>query len=299
MKKRDLLTLLDLKDTEIKALVKSSKEIKKGKKASLKNKILISLFDSPSTRTRLSSTIAMMQMGGQVVNLDFGTSQINRGESLADTAKVLGLYGDVVLARILDHQDMETLAENSSVPVINGLTKKFHPTQTIGDLLTVEESCRKIKGLKVVYIGDCGSNTAHSTMIGFSKLGAEVTLICPPIPLYKPDRIVFNKAIEGKKKVQVVHDLKAVKDADIIYTDVWVSMGFEKQYEQRLRSLGPYQVNSELLKLAPNAKIMHYLPAHRGMEITEEVFNSKNSLVWKQAENRLHSFKAIFKWLVK
>jgi len=296
--KRDFLTLLDVKEKELKALIKSSMDIKKGKKASLKNKILVNLFQAPSTRTLISASAAMLQMGGGVVNLDSGASQLSRGESLADTAKTIGLYGDVVLARILDHEELETLAKNCPVPVINGLSMRFHPCQTVADLFTVQEVLRKIRDLKVVYVGDCGCNTAHSTMLGFSKMGADVTMVCPPIPLYKPDRMLFNKAIETGS-VEVVHDIKAVKDADIIYTDVWVSMGFDKQYEQRVRALSPYQVNSEMLNLAPRARIMHCLPAHKGMEISEEVFDSKNSIIWKQAENKLHSFKAILKWLVK
>jgi ornithine carbamoyltransferase len=297
MKKRDFLTLLDVNKKDLSSLVKKAKSHKK-KKVSLKGKTLINLFEAPSTRTLVSASVAMMQMGGNVVNIDSKSSQMSRGESLADTAKTLGLYGNAVLARIIDHSDLELIAENCQVPVINGLSNKFHPCQTLGDILTVQEIFRKFKGLKVVYIGDCGCNTAHSTLIGFSKMGANVTMICPRIPLYKPDRLIYNKAIK-EGKVNVVHDINAVKGADVIYTDVWVSMGFEKQYEQRVRALTPYQVNEKVLKIAPKAKIMHCLPVHRGMEITEEVFNSKNSIIWKQAENRLHSFKAILKWLVK
>lgn len=297
MMKRDLLNLLDIKAKELKALVKDARKYKK-KSPSLKGKTLLNLFEVPSTRTRVASSVAMMQMGGNVVNTDFTTTQISRGESLPDTARSLGLYGDAVLIRMVDHAEMEEFAKNCPVPVINGLSKKFHPTQTIGDLVTAEEVFKKVSGLKIAYVGDCGCNTAHDTMVGFSKMGAHVTLICPPIPMYKPDRIVFNKAL-SEGKVEVSNDLKSVKGADIIYTDVWVSMGFEKQFEQRMRALSAYQVNEDLMKLAPQAKLMHCLPAHRGMEITDYAFNSKNSIIWKQSENRLCSFKSILKWLVK
>ena len=295
--KRDLLNLLDVKAKELKALVKDARSFKK-KSPSLKGKTLINLFELPSTRTRVASSIAMMQMGGNVVNLDFSNSHIGRGESMADTAHALGLYGDAIMLRMLDHGELEDFAKNSPVPVINGLSKKFHPTQTIGDLVTAEEVFKRVSGLKIAYVGDCGCNTAHETMVGFSKMGAHVVMVCPPIPLYKPDRMVFNKALE-EGKVEVTNDVKAIKGADIIYTDVWVSMGFEKQFEQRMRAFSAYQVNEDLLKIAPNAKVMHCLPAHRGMEITDDVFTSKNSIIWKQAENRLCSMKAILKWLVK
>lgn len=297
--KRDFLTLLDVTENELSGLIKKSMEFKKKPlNTAMKSEVLVNLFEAPSTRTRVSSSVAMLQLGGGVVDVDFQSSQISRGESLADTAKILGLYGNVVLARILNHRDLEVIARSCRVPVINGLSSKFHPCQTVGDLMTVGEELKKIKGLKVVYIGDCGCNTANSTMVGFSRMGADVTMICPPRALYEPDRSIFNQVVK-EGNVEIVHDSAAVNDADVIYTDVWVSMGFEQQAEQRIRELQPYQVNERLLKLAPRAKVMHCLPSHIGMEITKGVFDSKNSIIWKQAENRLPSFKAILTWLVK
>ncbi|MCD6403120.1 MAG: ornithine carbamoyltransferase [Candidatus Aenigmarchaeota archaeon] len=301
LKGRDYLTLLDFTKEEIEHVLNLSLQLKKEPREILKNKTLIMLFQKPSTRTRISFEVAMTQLGGHAIYMDFVTSQLSRGESLSDTAKVLSRYGDVIMARLYRHEDIELIAKSSEVPVINGLTDLYHPCQTTGDLLTVLEKKGKIDGLTIAFVGDCGFNMANSTMIGFSKMGANVRLVAPEDPVYLPKPEILEKAKkQAKGKIEIFHDpVEGVKGVDIIYTDVWVSMGQEEEKEKRLKDLKPFQVNSELVSHAsPDVIVMHCLPAHRGQEITSNVMDGPHSVIWDQAENRLHAQKGILAAIV-
>lgn len=300
--KKHFDTLLNYSPKEIENILETAKKLKKKNDPNLmKGKTMVTMFEAPSTRTQVSSQAAMMQLGGNVINLNIMSSQIMRGETLADTAKSLSLFCDCMMIRFLKHLSLEKVMENSKVPVINGMTDKFHPCQAMGDLLTLREVFGKLKGLKVAYVGDGGCNTAHSTMIGFSKMGIDVNIVCPKNPRYKPDPMIYNKALkQANAEINVLSDPKTgVKGADIIYVDVWVSEAFESEREERREVFPPYQVNEKLLQATgKKPKVMHCLPAFRGMEITGEVLDGKNSVVWQQAENRLHSLKGVLVYLL-
>lgn len=291
---KDFLTLLDFNKEELEYILSLAFDLKRHPRRILRGKTLLLLFEKPSTRTRVSFEVAMYQLGGHSVYLDFKTTQLSRGETVEDTGKVLSRYGDGIMARMYNHNDLERLAKAASIPVINGLTDKFHPCQTLGDIMTVIEKKGKVDGLKVVFMGDCAFNMANSTMIGFSKMGADVFLVCPKDKRYMPDKDLL-KRVNEEGRVFVVHDpVEGVSNADVIYTDVWVSMGQEDEREERLRDLRPYQVNGELVRNASKDFIfMHCLPAKRGEEVTDEIIDGVHSVVWDQAENRLHVQKGI------
>ncbi|MCD6591082.1 MAG: ornithine carbamoyltransferase [Candidatus Aenigmarchaeota archaeon] len=299
---KHFLTLLDYSEKEIRHLLDLAIKLKSGYvEEYLEGKTLAMLFEKPSTRTRVSFEVAMTQLKGHAIYLDFTTTQLSRGETIEDMAKVLSRYCNAIMARLYTHETLERLANASSVPVINGLTDRFHPCQTLGDLLTVMEKKGRTEDLKIVFMGDCGYNMFHSTMIGFSKLWANIVGCCPGKRDYMPDPQIYEKAKKyAKGSIRIEHDPeKAVKDADVIYTDTWVSMG-QKNAEQRITDLKPYQVNKELLRHAkPEAIVMHCLPAHRGQEITSDVMDSGRSVIFDQAENRLHAQKAILLHLLK
>jgi ornithine carbamoyltransferase len=254
------------------------------------------IFEKPSTRTRVSFEVGMWQLGGYALYLSAGDLQLGRGESIADTARTLSRYVNGIMARVFAHQTILDLVKYSSVPVINGLSDFTHPCQGLADLFTIHERKGRLRGLKLAYVGD-GNNVAHSLLYGSSKVGMNITLACPKE--YEPDPEVVSKAKkEGRRsncRVEVTNDPKeAVREADIIYTDVWASMGKEKEREKRVKILKPYQVNSKLVRGAKEDYIfMHCLPAHRGEEVTNEVADSKNSVIFDQAENRLHTQKAL------
>lgn len=307
LKGKDLLTLADLTSEEIiglieKAVVLKEKTLKKQFDYPLKGKILGMIFDKSSTRTRVSFEVGMIQLGGSALYLNGNDLQLGRGETIADTAQVLSQYLDGIMIRTFSHKSVEELADHAAIPVINGLTDLYHPCQALADLLTVYEKKGKLSGLKLAYIGD-GNNMAHSLMIACAKVGMDVSIAAPKE--YFPSHDVtamcegFTEA-SGAKLVITDSPTEAVKDADIIYTDVWTSMGQEAENEQRLKDFQDYQVNDELLVHANDDYLfMHCLPAHRGEEVSAEVIDGPHSVVFDQAGNRLHAQKALLVEILK
>jgi ornithine carbamoyltransferase len=299
VKKRDLLTLRDFSREEILALLQDSILLKKLRNVGAKYLNLLSgktvamIFEKPSTRTRASFTVAAYELGAFPVSYSSNELQLARGEPVKDVARVLSRYHDLIAARVYRHEDLEELARYSSVPVVNLLSDKYHPLQSLADYMTILEKMGKIDGVKITFVGDGTDNVLNSLIIAGVKLGAKITVASPRD--YMPREDLVGK--EYLSKIQVTEDpYEAVKDADVIYTDVFVSMGQEKEKEARLKAFLPrYQVNSELLKHVGREDfiVMHCLPAHRGEEITDEVVESKNSVVFDQAENRLHTSKAV------
>jgi len=301
LKGESLDSLFHLTREEIEKILKTSELLKfqllRGEEHNLlKGKTLAMIFEKPSTRTRVSFEVGMWQLGGYALYLSATDLQLGRGETIADTAQVLSRYVDGIMARVFAHQTILDLVKYSKVPVINGLSDFTHPCQGLADLFTICEKKGRLSGLKLAYVGD-GNNVAHSLLYGCSKVGMDITLACPKG--YEPDPEVVSKAKEeGKRtgcRVKVTKDPKeAVREADIIYTDVWTSMGKEKEHEKRVKIFKPYQVNAKLVKEAKEDYIfMHCLPAHRGEEVTDKVADSKNSVIFDQAENRLHTQKAL------
>ena len=298
MKKKDFVCINDLTQEEFDQILDLAIEVKKNPSAyatSLKGKTLAMIFQKPSTRTRISFEVGIYQLGGIALYLSSSDLQLGRGETIADTAKVLSRYVDGIMARVFSHQDILDLALNATIPVINGLTDLLHPCQGMADYLTIREKKGKGK-LKIAYVGD-GNNVAHSLLFGAAKAGLDISVVSPHG--YFPDKNIVNEANkEASKKgttVEVTADVDlGVRNADVIYTDVWTSMGQEAEQRERLVNLRPYQVNATLMKKAKkDALFMHCLPAHRGEEVVDEVVDSEQSVVFDQAENRLHVQKAI------
>jgi len=304
MKKRDFLSLADLSRSEIDALLKRSLVLKRRWKKSLVDsplagKSLGLIFDKPSTRTRVSFEVAMTQLGGHPVYLDPGTTQIKRGEPIADSARVLSRYLDGVVIRTFDQATVEEWGRWSSVPVINGLTDLLHPCQVFCDLLTFVEKRGSYKGLKIAYIGD-GNNMANTWVQAAALLDIALSLACPKG--YQPDAKILAEATRSRgARIELTSDpWQAVEGSDVVYTDVWASMGQEKERKERHKRFQGYQVNTALLRRAKRgALVMHCLPAHAGEEISSEVLEGPQSVVFDQAENRLHGQKAILEWLLK
>ena len=307
LKGKDFLTLKDFTGEEIMGMVQLGIDLKAKLKAGIPTPILAGkslgmIFQKSSTRTRVSFEVGMYQLGGQALFLSSNDLQIGRGEPIQDTARVLSRYLDAILIRTYSHKEVEQLAEYASVPVINGLTDDFHPTQVIADLITIQEKKGKIKGLKFAYVGD-GNNMTHSLMIGGAKTGMDVVVATPEN--YEPNPEIVALAQEYAKEsggsVTVLRDpAEAVKDADIIYTDTWASMGQEAEKEIRKKAFAGYQVDSDLMaKAKSDAIFMHCLPAYRGMEVTDEVMEGAQSVVFDEAENRLHAHKAILATVVE
>jgi len=304
--KRDLISVLDMKDylNELieEAIVLKAKWKNREILEPLKHRSIAMIFEKPSTRTRVSFETAMTQLGGHALYLNPNDMQLGRGETIADTAKVLSRYVDAIVYRAYKHEMVVELAQNASVPVINALDNLEHPCQCAADLMTIKEHKGDFKGLKLVYVGD-GNNVCNSLLLGSAIVGMNMTACCPSA--YYPNKEILETAIKlGKKNganIEVVEKPEeAVKDADIIYTDVWVSMGDEAEKEKREKIFKPYQVNMKLLKKAKKDCIfMHCLPAHRGQEVTDEVIDSKHSVVFDEAENRLHVQKAILLRLIE
>ncbi|MCL5071389.1 MAG: ornithine carbamoyltransferase [Actinobacteria bacterium] len=301
-RQKDFLTLKDYSKEEILNLINLAAKIKKDKKLYsdlLKSKSIALLFDKHSTRTRLSFEAGIEQLGGNCIYLDASTLQLKRGETIQDSAKVFSGYLDGLIIRTFKQETVEVFAENSTIPVINGLTDLYHPCQILSDLFTIRELGMLNKNLKFTYVGDC-NNVSNSLLIGFAKLGIDITIGCPKV--YKPSEDVMNYVMdfakESESSINITDDpLKAVENADIIYTDVWISMGDEDS-EEKIKALTKFQVNSKLVYYAkPEVRIMHCLPAHRGHEITSEIMDGKNSIVWQQAENRLYAQKALLVYL--
>ena len=281
---RNLIDIRELKKEEIELIFKTADELYNKKTSDLNQKTLAMIFAKPSTRTRVSFETAMVQLGGHAIYLNKNDVQLGRGETIADTARVLSRYNEGIMARLFKHQDIIDLVEYSSVPVINGLTDFLHPCQALTDLFTIKQN----KGLdiKLTYLGD-PNNVSNSLANICNKLNIEMTIGCPE-----------ESEIEIKPK-NVVHDaIEAVKEADVIYTDTWVSMG-EGYSDKKINDLKSFQINDELMQKAKkDALVMHCLPAHRGQEITNSVIDGSQSIVFQQAENRLHVQKAILKLLL-
>ena len=256
--------------------------------------ILLMIFEKPSTRTRVSFDVAMRQLGGQTISLNHADLQTGRGESASDTAKVLSRYGDAIMIRAHSHDRIMELAGNATVPVINGLTDRSHPCQIIADIMTFEERSGNIKGRKIAWVGD-GNNVAVSWMQAAARFGFELRIACPA--QLKPDRDVIDWVAKEGGKVFITDDAAdAVKGADCVVTDTWVSMG-QSDETRRKQLLGPYAVDKELMKrAAKDAIFMHCLPAYRGHEVSAEVIDGPQSVVFDEAENRLHAQKAILAW---
>jgi ornithine carbamoyltransferase len=295
LKGRDLLSMADLSADELRSLLELAATLKAGKVNLQCNKVLGLLFQKASTRTRVSFSVAMYQLGGQVIDLNTSLTQVGRGEPTVDTARVLDRYLDVLAIRTYEQQELETFASYAKIPVINALTDLEHPCQVLADLQTTQEQFGQLEGLTLTYVGD-GNNMANSLMLGCALMGMNVRIAAPAG--YEPDSVVVHRATEiaaGRTEVVVTTDaIAAVKNAHVIYTDVWASMGQEESAESRIPIFQPYQVNQELLEYADEgAIVLHCLPAHRGEEITDEVMEGSQSLVWDQAENRLHAQKAL------
>ena len=284
--REELLEVLDLA-AELKRLQHAREE-----HHLLPGRTLGMIFQKPSTRTRVSFEVGIYQLGGTGLYLSAGDLQLGRGETIKDTAVVLSRYLDGIMIRTFAQSDVEELAEHATVPVINGLTDTAHPCQALADVMTIRERFGRLEGLKVVYLGD-GNNVCASLMVACAKLGVDFVAATPAG--YRPDEEVVRIAREAGGSVELTEDPRAaVEGADVLYTDVWTSMGQDAEREQRLRDLGGYGIDAELLKRAADgAVVLHCLPAHYGEEITEDVLYGPHSAVWDEAENRLHSQKAL------
>jgi ornithine carbamoyltransferase len=298
---RNLLTLTDFSPEEIMSLLDLAYVLKKDNLAGstyqpLAGKTLAMIFDKPSTRTRVSFEVGMVQLGGHVMNLNRQDIQMGRGETVEDTAKVLSRYIDGILIRTFDHQTVEILSKHTTIPIINGLTDYYHPCQALADLLTLQEEKGNLSGQKLAYIGD-GNNVLHSLMHGAAATGIHLAISTPPG--YEPLPAVWKEANELAKKTGSIitfhkNPHTAAEDADAIYTDVWASMGQEEEKEKRIHDFADYQINQALMNNAkPDAIFLHCLPAYRGWEVTAEVLDGPQSVVFNQAENRLHAQKAL------
>lgn len=299
---KDLLSMSDVED-QVDTILGIAEDLKSGKITGkpLEDKYLGMIFEKSSTRTRVSFEVGMNQLGGTPLYLSSKDLQLNRGEPIEDTARVLSRFLDCIMIRAKNHDDVVKLAEYSTIPIISGLTDKEHPCQAFADLLTIKEYKGKLNGIKLVFVGD-GNNVCNSLLLASAYTGMNMTVACPPG--YEPDSAIYKMALEAAKKsgseIEIEHDVyKAVKNADVLYTDVWVSMGDEEEQAERELIFKPYQINAELLSQAKDdAIVMHCLPAIRGQEITEDVMVSPQSAIWDEAENRLHAQKAILYYLL-
>ncbi len=293
--KRNLLSIEDITRADLDRIIKNSAELKQRRDAMdyrpLEGKSIGMIFAKSSTRTRISFEVGIRELGGNPLYLEQSKMQVGRGESIADTAKVLSRYLHGIVIRTFSHEDVISLAENGSIPVINALTDAYHPCQVLTDLFTIYEFSKKMDGVKLVFVGDAQCNMANSLILGAKLAGIELVISSPEE--FRPSDKILNTPFGTGSARWESDPLKAVAGADYIYTDVWVSMGCEAEAEYRLKVFRPYQVNSKLLAAAPDAKIMHCLPAHRGEEITDAAVDSPQSIVFDQAENRLHVQKAI------
>jgi len=298
---RDFLSMADLSRSEIQSLlelgISLKSQVRGGKlEPVLAGKVVGLLFEKPSTRTRVSFETAIYQLGGQAMYLRADELQLARGEPLKDTARILGAYLNGVVIRTYGHGTLVEFADYAPVPIINALSDLEHPTQIIADLMTVQEVRGRLAGLKFAWVGD-GNNVCNSWLLGGAAMGMEVRVSCPKG--YEPDTSIVRKAEnlarESGGAIELIRDpRKAVEHADVIYTDVWVSMGQEKEAKRKEQRFKPYQINAKLVsKAKQDVAVMHCLPAHRGLEITDDVLEGPRSVVWKQAENKLHGARAV------
>ena len=306
LKHNDLISIHDLEIGEVALILDVAAKLKRKQKKGephqyLKGKSLAMVFSKASTRTRTSFEVGFYQLGGHPIYLSDKESQIGRGEPVKDTARVLSRFVDGIMIRTFSHDSVIELAKYASIPVINGLTDLLHPCQALTDIFTIQEKMKVLKGRKMVYVGD-GNNMAHSLMYACAKVGMNMVCACPKG--YQPDPHVLAEAQEDAAHagctITVEEDvMKAVKGADVLYTDTWASMGQEEEHDARKKIFAPYQINAELLAAArPEAIVMHCLPAYRGEEITDDVIEGPQSVVFDQAENRLHVQKAIMALLM-
>jgi ornithine carbamoyltransferase len=299
---KDLLNIYDLDLSDFDLIWKKARKLKKDLKEgrphqSLKGKTLGMIFDKSSTRTRISFEVGMYQLGGIALFLNSRDTQIGRGESISDSAQMMSRYLNGIMIRTFSQESVEELAEQASIPVINGLTDLLHPCQILSDLFTIQEKKGSYDNLKITYIGD-GNNIANTWIEAAARLPIELAIACPEG--YDPDKKIMNMIKKNAKGVKLYRDpLDAARNSDVLYTDVWVSMGQETQQKERKKIFKNYQINKRVLKEAKkNAIVMHCLPAHRGEEITADVIDGPQSIVIDQAENRLHVQKAIMEILL-
>ena len=295
--KKDVLSLLDLSAEELQQIIVEARHLKKMKKEGvphelLKRKTLAMIFEKPSTRTRLSFEVGMHDLGGHALHLNSQDMQIGRGEEIRDTARVASRYVSGIMIRAYRHQTISDFAQYSSVPVINGLSDREHPCQLLADILTIWEHFGSTVDIRVAWVGD-GNNVCNSLVLASAITGLIVNIASPAG--YQPGKEIVEKSVSLGGRVRVMHDpVTAIQDADVVVTDTWVSMGEEADYDERVRAFQGYTVDSSLLRRAsPDAIVMHCLPAHRGHEITDEVIEGPQSVIWEEAENRLHSQKAL------
>ena len=300
LKTKDLLTLAELSPKEFSGLIESAiklkKELKKGNKPILKNKTLTMIFQKPSTRTRVSFEVGMYQLGGHAVNLSSNDMQLSRGESVEDTAKTLSRYSNCIMARVYEHDLLEKLAKHASIPVINGLSDTFHPCQILADFMTIKEKKKKLKGLKIAWIGD-GNNVCNSMIYGAALAGVNMSVATPKG--FEPDKTAIKEA-KKKTNIELTTDpFVATKNADVVVADTFSSI--HNLDKKRLEKFLPkYQVNDKLMKSAKkDAIFLHCLPAKREQEVTSSVIDGPQSVVWDEAENRLHTQKALLAALIR
>jgi len=299
--KRDFLRLRDFSSEEIDHLLKRALELKSGKDANkcpLIGRNIGLIFEKASTRTRVSFEVGIYQLGANSIYLNPKEIQLGRGETIHDTAKTLSRYLDAIVIRTFSHNTLIDFASSSSIPVINGLSDLLHPCQALGDMMTVLEKKGKLKGINLSYIGD-GNNVANSLIEASSMMGINLKIACPKG--FEPDtEVLKEQKASAKSEIKIVRDIKdAATGADVLYTDVWISMGQEKEEKQKKKKFKAYQLNRKILSYAKkDAIVLHCLPAHRGEEITDDVIDSPQSAVFDQAENRLHTQKALLEFLL-
>ena len=294
---RDLLSIADLTSDELYYLLHLASEFKSGKLSIQCKKVLGLLFYKASTRTRVSFSVAMYQLGGQVMDLNPSVTQVVRGEPIQDTARVLDRYLDILAVRTFKQEDLETFAQYAQIPIINALSDLEHPCQILADFMTIEENFGQLKDITLTYLGD-GNNVAHSLIIGGALVGMKIRIATPVG--YEPLPSVVEKARKIGGDITITNNaLEAIEGSQVLYTDVWASMGQEDLANDRIPIFQPYQINDEALAVSDSqAIVLHCLPAHRGEEITEEVMECQQSKIWDQAENRMHAQKALLSSLL-
>ncbi len=300
--KRDIISVADMKE-DFTDIIELALKLKRGRYDSYedaKNRVLALIFEKPSTRTRVSFEVAMRQLGGHSIYLNPNDLQMGRGETISDTAKVLSRFVDVIAYRAFENANVRELALNASVPVINALDNVEHPVQMLADFMTVLERKGRLKGLKLVYIGD-GNNVANSLMMAGAVSGVNVTIATPKGYEPKDEFVSKARSLSTSAKIEISNDPSvAVTEADVVYTDVWISMGEEKEKEKKEKAFSGFQITPALMrKASPTAMFLHCLPAHRGLEVSAEVIDGGQSFVFDEAENRLHTEKALLLKLLK
>lgn len=305
MKGRDFLTLGDFSAEELWKILKEALRLEQRDRAvsePLKGKFLVLIFQKPSTRTRVSFEVAIKQLSGECVSLGWNEMQLGRGETIADTARTLDRYADGIVARVFSHSQLVELAEYAAIPVVNALSDLYHPCQALSDLFTIYKKLGRLQGVKLAWVGD-GDNVCHSLLLGCAKLGLDMSVACPPG--FEPKGEVVQAALQESRssgcRIEVVREPEvAVDGADIVYTDTFISMGLDEERQRRLQAFLPkYQVTTQLLEHAkPGCLFMHCLPAHRGEEVVDEVMDGPHSIVWLQAENRMHLQRGLLSLLI-